>query len=97
MLSVIPRDKLMHFAAGLAVAVAAAAVWYVVSRFGVVEFGQAWLAALIAAAVAGAVKEKADADDNKVHPGMHGVEALDALATAAGGLPVAALIVFVPL
>lgn len=88
----IPKDKIAHFLAGLAIAAIVAAAWFLVAQFGVVDMRSAWLAALIAAAVAGVVKEKADADDNKIHPGMHGVEVLDAVATAAGAVPVAVLL-----
>lgn len=88
----IPKDKIAHFLAGLAIAAITAIVWFLIAQFGAVDMRSAWLAALIAAAVAGVVKEKADADDNKVHPGMHGVEVLDAVATAAGAVPVAAFI-----
>ena len=88
----IPKDKIAHFLAGLAIAAITAAAWFLVSQLGLVEMRPAWLAVLIAAGVAGVVKEKADADDNKVHPGMHGVEALDALATSLGAAPVALLI-----
>ncbi|PZP30435.1 MAG: hypothetical protein DI603_15030 [Roseateles depolymerans] len=43
------------------------------------------LGALIAGASAGITKEKADQADNEIHPGMHGVELGDALATTAPG------------
>lgn len=43
------------------------------------------IAALVSGSAAGMTKEKADADDNKVHPGMHGVEVADALYTTAPG------------
>lgn len=44
----------------------------------------AGVGALVAASVAGATKEWADQADNLIHPGMHGVEVADAVAT---GLP----------
>lgn len=88
----IPRDKIAHFLAGLAIAVIVALGWFLVAQSGAVDMRSAWLAVLIASCVAGVVKEKADADDNKIYPGMHGVEALDALATAAGAVPVAAFL-----
>lgn len=42
-------------------------------------------AALMSATAAGAAKELADKADNVIHPGMHGVEVADAVATAAPG------------
>lgn len=88
----IPKDKIAHFLAGLAIAAITALAWWLMARFGAVDMRSGWLAVLVASAVAGVVKEKADADDNKRVPGMHGVEVLDALATAAGAVPVAAIL-----
>lgn len=87
----IPQDKIKHFLVGLAVAVFAAAVWFVAAQFGLVGMSSAWLAAVLCATVAGVTKEAADHLGNKIVPGMHGVEWLDAFATAAGSIPVAAV------
>jgi hypothetical protein len=46
----------------------------------------------IAGVVAGATKEATDWLDNRTNPGMHVVEALDVLATAAPGLVAAVLL-----
>ena len=89
----IPKDKYWHFLAGLAIAWLALVAWSLAAQMGLVEMGGAWLGCLIASSVAGAVKEKADYDDNKIQPGMHGVEWEDALATALGGVPIAVLLV----
>lgn len=86
----IQPDKIKHFAVGAAVAALAAAVWFVAAQFGAVGMADAWLGAALAAFVAGVTKEKADQLANEIHPGTHGVEVLDALATAAGAAPVAA-------
>lgn len=90
----IPRDKLLHFCAGLAISAVTAMVWVAVAQSGLVDVSGAWLAAVLTTGVAGLVKEKADYDDNQIHVGMHGVEALDALATLAGSVPVAALLLW---
>ena len=45
---------------------------------------------LVCAITSGLVKEFVDYQDNKAMPGMHGVEAWDAVATAAPGLALAA-------
>jgi hypothetical protein len=70
----------------------------VVAQFGLVYGLQdAWLCALTASTVAGVTKEAADKLGNAIHPGTHGVEVADALATAAGALPVIALLALAPL
>jgi hypothetical protein len=88
------KDKVQHFLAGLAVAVFTAFVWFLASRAGLAAMGDAWLAAVLSSLAAGITKEVADKADNVIRPGMHGVEALDALATAAGSLPVVLFLVF---
>lgn len=50
--------------------------------------------ALIAATAAGFTKEVADYQDNRLQPGMHGVELADAVATAAPGWLLAGLMVW---
>lgn len=89
----IPKDKILHFVAGGAASAFAAAVWFVAAQFGAVSMADAWLGAALAALVAGVVKERADQIANKLHPGTHGVEVLDALATAAGAAPVVVLLI----
>lgn len=84
----IPQDKLKHFAAGAAVALLALAVWALLGHKGYVRMHDAGFAAVLCAAVAGAIKEAADWMDNKIVPGMHGVEWGDFFATAAGAAPV---------
>lgn len=84
----IAQDKLKHIIAGAATALVALAAWGVLAAFGFVQFADAPWAILIAASVSGATKEVADYLGNKMIPGMHGVEWMDFLATAAGALPV---------
>lgn len=86
------NDKLMHFLIGVAVALACSAAWIFLATQGVVRVEDAKFCAVIGAAVAGITKEAADYLDNRSTPGMHGVEALDALATVAGCLPIVALL-----
>lgn len=93
----IQQDKIKHFAAGAAVSVGALAVWALGASFGVVRFSDVVFVAPIAAAVAGATKEAADWMDNKIVPGMHGVEWADVIATAAGAVPVIAAVSLVQL
>lgn len=94
----IPPDKIKHFVAGLIAAAAAAVAWFVAAQFGLVSgLHDAWLCALVASTVAGVTKEGADKLSNEIHPGTHGVEVADALATAAGALPVIALLALAPL
>ena len=88
------NDKLKHFLAGAAVAAVSSIAWFLVSRTGLVDMGGAWLCAVMCAGVAGVVKEGADREDNKIHPGMHGVEVEDALATLAGSAPVVLVLHF---
>lgn len=87
------NDKIKHFLAGTAVAAVSAIAWFLVSRSGLVDMGGAWLCVVMCAGVAGVVKEGADREDNRIHPGMHGVELADALATLAGAAPVVAVII----
>lgn len=89
----IPSDKIKHFAAGLIVAAAAGGAWFAAAQFGAVGMADAWLGAALAALVAGVTKEGADKLANEIHPGTHGVEVLDALATAAGAAPVVVLLI----
>ena len=84
----IARDKALHFLVGAGVAVVCAAAWWLIAQFGLLSVADAGAAGFVGACVAGATKEGADYMDNKIHPGMHGVEWRDALATALGGVPV---------
>lgn len=99
----IPADKLGHLKAGCAAAAYGALIGSLGA--GVVAWVTQmppWLAwplvlvsagtsAFTAASAAGLTKEKADADDNKIHPGMHGVEVADALVTTSPGALVCAV------
>jgi hypothetical protein len=78
------KDKLLHFTAGFAASLAGAACWSL-SDLPISLFP--WFA-FLASGVAGLTKEAADWMDNRLRPGMHGVEFLDFVATAAGALPV---------
>lgn len=86
------NDKLLHFLIGVGVALFAAGIWWLLATQGAVSPADAWAGAMIGAVVAGITKEGADYLDNRSNPGMHGVEALDALATAAGCVPVVILL-----
>lgn len=79
------HDKALHaIAGGLLAAVAAV----VAIKAGYPQY--AWQAALAVPLVAGIAKEGKDRLDNRKKPGSHDVSGADALATALGGVPVAA-------
>jgi hypothetical protein len=95
----IPADKIAHFKAGCLIAAAAFLAGLIgvglsmyVQGLTVYDlarplvFNIAGLVAAVAGAVAGLTKEYADRADNQIYPGMHGVEVLDAVATAAPGV-----------
>jgi hypothetical protein len=88
----IPRDKLLHFAAGFAVALVSVSLWALLGHHGFVRTQDAVFVAVWAAAVAGAIKEVCDWMDNRIRPGSHGVEWLDFAATAAGAVPIVFLV-----
>lgn len=89
----IPADKVTHFGVGLIASLFAALLWWLLSELGAVSMSSAWAGVLTASLVAGITKEAADYLDNRAtKTQMHGVEVLDALATAAGAAPVAALL-----
>lgn len=77
---IIPQDKANHFIYGNAIAIVAV----VATTFLAPEFRQ--FAGIAASTVAGVLKELADAAMNKWRGASHGVELMDALATAAGGI-----------
>lgn len=81
------RDKLLHGLAGFLSALAGMALACVVPALAgrAPDLAAVASGALIAATVAGITKEAADHQDNMLHPGMHGVELADAVATAAPG------------
>lgn len=81
----IQPDKLQHMKAGLFVSLAAGAAWLAFAWLGVATLGDGGPAMFLAGLVAGVTKEVADWFDNKASPGMHGVEALDCIATALPG------------
>lgn len=85
----LPKDKLLHLAIGALVALCVLLLWVALAIPGLVTLDNGVAACLIGSAVAGATKEAADWMDNRIHPRMHGVEWGDAIATAAGGVPVA--------
>jgi hypothetical protein len=99
-----PQDKIGHLKAGAMAAAYGAALGAAMGwLFGLlVQPGptiQLVLALLCAAAgaatassSAGITKEKADAADNKVHPGMRMVEVADAVVTASPGAGLAAVL-----
>lgn len=94
----IPADKIAHMKAGAAIslfgAIASGLGAALFSKFIGMELAAVLLVSLISAGscsivsavVAGVVKEYADNEDNKIHPGMHGVEWRDAAATALPGV-----------
>ena len=49
----VPATKVIHFAAGLVVALVAAIAWGIAACFGVVSTIDAWFAAVLSAGVAG--------------------------------------------
>ncbi len=81
----IPRDKLMHAAVGLLAGIFGLGAWLVAVAVGWAPLSGAPAACALASTVAGLAKEGADYLDNRMVPGLHGVEPLDALATAAPG------------
>lgn len=91
----IAKDKLMHALAGLLAALAGVALGVgACAAAGEPMRAGAAVGALVAATAAGCTKEVADHQDNQIQPGMHGVEVLDALATAAPGWILALLILW---
>lgn len=83
----IPKDKLLHFAAGFAVALVSVSLWALLGHHGFVRTQDAVFVAVWSAAVAGAIKEVCDWMENRIRPDSHGVEWLDFFATVAGSLP----------
>lgn len=84
------NDKVKHFIVGALAAFVASMLWVLIARLtGAVRAQDAWLVAILGAAIAGATKEVADWLDNRIQPGMHGVEFWDVAATAAGGVALA--------
>lgn len=97
-------DKIGHLKAGVEIALLGAviAVFFVglvalastgpATAISSVLLGIAAAGALVAGVIGGIVKEKADALDNAIQPGMHEVSAADAIATAAPGVVLCALL-----
>ncbi len=91
----IAADKIAHFKAGMIAAAFGAAMGFVMALLNwdaadaVLCSG---IGAAVAAITAGITKELADHADNVLSPGMHGVEIMDAVATALGSWPVLAII-----
>jgi hypothetical protein len=83
----IERDKLAHAMAGTCAAAVGVALAGVVPALSghAPDVAAVASGALIASTAAGITKEVADYGDNKLQPGMHGVEVMDAIATAAPG------------
>jgi len=90
----IPADKLLHAAAGTAAALFALLFTGVALYAASLPMLAAFPAPTVGAVIAGLVKERADWMDNKVHPGMHGVEVWDIVATTAPGLGLSMLLWF---
>ena len=83
----IQPDKMKHALAGLLAGLTGVALATVVPALAgrAPDLIGAASGALIASTVAGFTKEVADYQDNKIQPGMHGVELADGLATAVPG------------
>lgn len=80
------KNKQLHALVGLTVALFALVTWWALWRAGLVDqLHDAPAAGALAGLVAGITKEFADWLDNRARPGEHGVELLDAVATAAPG------------
>lgn len=100
----IASDKIQHMKAGAVAAILGAILGILVALVMmaaiVVDDRGAMAASYVGAAVgalacslaAGLTKEFADYQDNKTHPGMHGVESWDAAATALPGFVLAGLL-----
>lgn len=80
-----PLDKLRHIAVGLLAALFGAIVWLGLALSGWAPLDGLPAAMGLAATVAGLSKEGADYLDNLLQPGMHSVDPLDFVATAAPG------------
>ena len=94
----IPKDKLMHFAVGAAMAVFALLLWQLAMQLAPLAAHPLATALSLAGFMAGAQKEGTDRLDNLLmyHRGeapIHGVEWLDWLATWAGATLVAVALV----
>ena len=86
----IPRDKLGHMAAGVGAAALGAGVWVMAYAAGLAALDALPIVLLVGPIAAAAAKEYADWMDNRAaaaagRPAAHGVELLDALATALPG------------
>ncbi len=88
----IPADKALHIAVGTIVGLVGAGVWLIAAWAGLLPLAGVPGAAALAGLIAGISKEGADYLDNKIKPGMHGVELLDAVATAAPGFLIGGVI-----
>ena len=94
----IPRDKLLHTAAGFAVALIACELWVLLVAFRALPIAALSSLPMLAATVAliaGLLKEFCDWQDNRAMAAegrepIHGVELWDVLATFIGGLLFAA-------
>lgn len=80
-----PRDKLLHIAVGLLATLFGLLAWLLAAKAGLAPLSGLPAALALTTTVAGLAKEGADYMDNRVQPGMHGVDPLDALATSAPG------------
>jgi vacuolar-type H+-ATPase subunit I/STV1 len=76
----------MHAGVGLLVAIFAGGVWLLAASAGMAPVAGLPAAMALSSLIAGIVKEGADWLDNRMYPGMHGVEWLDAAATALPGV-----------
>lgn len=80
-----PKDKLMHIAVGLLAGLLTLAVWLAMVKLGIAPLSGLPGALALGTTLVGLTKEGADYMDNRARPGEHGVEPLDALATAVPG------------
>lgn len=85
-------DKILHFKAGVLIAMFAGAVSVACVAAGLAPASAIPLAVALSGIVGGLVKEGTDWLENRARPGTRGVEVLDALATAAPGLIVAIVV-----
>jgi hypothetical protein len=85
-LAIVPKDKLEHFGIGFSVVAFTLVLWSLAEFIGLTHTADMGAAAALAGIVCGVTKEGCDWLDNRITPGMHGVEFWDAFATALPGL-----------
>lgn len=95
----IPSDKIGHMVAGSAWAAVGSAIWLVCLQLKLTTVGALPLALFLPPLTAGVTKEFADWTDNRTAQAegkapMHGVEFLDAAATALPGIVLSAIAIY---